>query len=64
MEPSASHRDGPIFLNVLRVLDVPEALGLLAPSTAPTLVRGDAGRFRPTIELYRTADRASQLRIR
>ena len=24
-EPSISHKDGPIFLNVLRVLDIPEA---------------------------------------
>ena len=29
--PPASHRSGPIFLNVLRVCDIPEALGLLAP---------------------------------
>jgi len=31
VDPSASHRDGPIFLNVLRVIDVPDALGMLAP---------------------------------
>ena len=31
VDPPASHRDGPIFLNVLRVLDVPDALGMLAP---------------------------------
>jgi hypothetical protein len=31
IDPPASHRDGPIFPNVLRVLDVPEAFGLLAP---------------------------------
>src|SRR5262249_53200800 len=37
VDPPVSHRDGPIFLNVLRVLDVPEALGLLAP-TPLTLV--------------------------
>jgi cephalosporin-C deacetylase-like acetyl esterase len=30
VDPSASHRDGPIFLNVLRVIDVPDALGMLA----------------------------------
>src|SRR5262249_43617337 len=27
IDPPSSHRDGPHFLNVLRVLDVPEALG-------------------------------------
>jgi hypothetical protein len=31
VDPPASHRDGPIFLNVLRVLDLPDALGMLAP---------------------------------
>ena len=31
VDPPTSHRDGPIFLNVLRVMDVPDALGLLAP---------------------------------
>src|SRR5262249_9849680 len=31
VDPPASHTEGPIFLNVLRVLDVPEALGMLAP---------------------------------
>ena len=31
VDPPASHRDGPIFLNFLRVMDVPDALGLLAP---------------------------------
>src|SRR5262249_25545338 len=31
VDPPHSHRQGPIFLNVLQVLDIPEALGLLAP---------------------------------
>ena len=31
VEPPASHETGPIFLNVLRVCDIPDALGLLAP---------------------------------
>ena len=26
--PAATHRDGPIFLNVLKVLDAPQAVGL------------------------------------
>src|SRR5262249_25098049 len=31
IDPPASHKDGPYFLNVLRVLDIPDALGMLAP---------------------------------
>jgi hypothetical protein len=31
IDPPTSHREGPIFLNVLRVLDIPDAFGLLAP---------------------------------
>lgn len=31
MEPPASHRDGPIFLNIMRHTDLPEAAALLAP---------------------------------
>jgi hypothetical protein len=32
VDPPHSHRQGPIFLNVLQVLDIPVALGLLAPT--------------------------------
>ena len=45
VDPPASHKDGPIFLNVLRVLDVPDALGLLAP-TPLTLVNAKGSEFR------------------
>lgn len=31
MEPPASHREGPIFLNIMRHTDLPEAAALLAP---------------------------------
>ena len=31
IDPPVSHHEGPILLNVLRILDIPEALGLLAP---------------------------------
>ncbi len=37
-----SHRDGPHFLNVQRVLDIPEALGLLAPNVKLTLLGKNA----------------------
>ena len=43
VDPPDSHRDGPIFLNVLRVLDVPGALGLLAPRPLMLIgAKGDA----------------------
>ena len=31
IDPPSSHREGPIFLNVLRYTDLPEAAALLAP---------------------------------
>ncbi|MCZ7636387.1 MAG: hypothetical protein M5U12_10415 [Verrucomicrobia bacterium] len=52
VDPPVTHRDGPIFLNVLRVLDIPEALGLLAPRP----VRVHTSRpeaFERTASLYR-----------
>ncbi|MGO8700623.1 MAG: hypothetical protein ACLQVY_23280 [Limisphaerales bacterium] len=51
MNPPASHREGPIFLNVLRVLDVPEALGMLAPRPL-TIYTGQASAFARTASLY------------
>jgi len=53
IDPPASHRDGPIFLNVLRVLDVPEAFGLLAPRPL-TIATSQATAFDRTQSLYRT----------
>src|SRR5262249_12940470 len=41
-EPTVSHRDGPHFLNILRVCDIPEALGLLAPDVKLTLIGKNA----------------------
>ena len=51
VDPPASHAGGPIFLNVLRVLDIPEALGMLAPR-ALTLVNASHPAFKRTRELY------------
>jgi hypothetical protein len=51
--PPASHRDGPTFLNVLRVLDVPEALGLLAPR--PLTIYSNDKAFDRTAEIYKIA---------
>ena len=54
VQPPASHKDGPIFLGVLRVLDVPDALGLLAP-TPLTLVGGNDQALARTEQIYRAA---------
>ena len=52
IDPPVSHRDGPIFLNVLRVTDIPEALGLLAPRPLTIRTKQPAA-FAPTQSLYR-----------
>ena len=55
LDPPASHRDGPHFLNVLRVLDIPEALGLLAPDVKLTLVNAKDAAFDKTAAIYEAA---------
>ncbi|WP_439629198.1 alpha/beta hydrolase family protein [Gemmata sp.] len=62
LDPPVSHRDGPHFLNVLRVLDVPEALGLLAPKVKLTLVGKTAKdkAFDRTAALYAAAGAADK----
>jgi len=60
IDPPRSHKEGPIFLNVLRVLDIPEALGLLAP-TRLTLINARDPAFDRTAELYRLAGAADKL---
>jgi pimeloyl-ACP methyl ester carboxylesterase len=56
-DPPVSHREGPHFLNVLRVLDIPEALGLLAPDIKLTLVGKTAkdSAFDRTAAFYKAA---------
>ncbi|HEY7315191.1 MAG TPA: prolyl oligopeptidase family serine peptidase [Gemmataceae bacterium] len=61
VDPPTSHRDGPIFLNAQRVLDVPEALGLLAPKVKLTLVNAKDKAFDRTAEIYRLAGAADRL---
>jgi hypothetical protein len=51
VDPPASHRSGPIFLNVLRVLDIPDALGLLAPRPL-TIHTTETAAFERTAEIY------------
>jgi dienelactone hydrolase len=54
IDPPVSHREGPTFLNVLRVLDIPEALGLLAPRPL-TLVNAKDKAFDRTAAIYKLA---------
>jgi dienelactone hydrolase len=54
IDPPVSHRDGPIFLNVLRVLDISEALGLLAPRRL-TIHTNQPDAFQRTSAIYRAA---------
>jgi dienelactone hydrolase len=59
VDPPVSHRDGPIFLNVMRVLDIPEALGLLAPRPL-TLINAKDKAFDRTAEIYKLAGAADK----
>jgi hypothetical protein len=56
IDPPKSHKEGPYFLNVLGVLDIPEALGLLAPNVKLTLINACDPAFDRT-EIYRLAGR-------
>jgi dienelactone hydrolase len=60
-EPPSSHRNGPYFLNVMRVLDVPEALGLLAPR--PLTIYSNDKAFERTAEIYKRAGAADKFKL-
>lgn len=65
VDPPASHMDegAPQYLNVLRVLDIPEALGLLAPR--PLTIRGGQETLTERVGvLYDRADAAGRLDAR
>jgi cephalosporin-C deacetylase-like acetyl esterase len=62
IDPPTSHMQGPYFLNVMRVLDIPEALGLLAPNVRLTLVGARDPAFDRTAAIYRLAGAADNLR--
>jgi cyanophycinase len=62
VDPPVSHREGPFFLGVLRVLDIPEALGLLAPRPL-TLMSTREEDFRRTVRIYKLAGAADQLKM-
>lgn len=61
VDPPITHRNGPIFLNVLRVLDVPEALGLLAPLPL-SIYTSDQNAFERTRAIYQAATGTLDLR--
>lgn len=67
VDPPASHlprtqeeKYGPPLLNVLRILDIPEALGCLAPRKL-TLIGATDAAFERTAALYRAAGKADHL---
>lgn len=62
IDPPSSHMnaEAPRFLNVLRVLDVPEALGSLAPR--PLALQGGDAKLRDRVtEIYQRAGAADRL---
>jgi dienelactone hydrolase len=60
LDPPTSHRDGPHFLNVERVLDLPTALGLLAPDVKLTLINAKDPAFDKTAAIYKLAGAADK----
>jgi hypothetical protein len=62
LDPPTSHRDGPFFLNVDRVLDLPTALGLLAPGVKLILVNAKDKAFDRIAEIYDLAGAEEKFR--
>jgi cyanophycinase len=60
VDPPASHLQGPHFLGVLRVLDVPDALGLLAPRPLTLAGKVDPA-FQTTATIYERAGAREKL---
>jgi dienelactone hydrolase len=60
IDPPRSHMQGPYLLNVLRILDIPEALGLLAPHVHLTLIHASDHAFDRTEQIYRLAGAADK----
>jgi hypothetical protein len=54
---TAGEAYGPAFLNVLRVLDIPEAMGCLAPRRL-TLIGAQDGAFARTATIYQATGAA------
>ena len=62
IDPPATHRDGPIFLDVLRHTDLPEVAGLLAPRRLTFYGRIPEG-FNPTRDIYRLVEAQDRLSL-
>jgi cephalosporin-C deacetylase-like acetyl esterase len=62
LEPPTSHRQGPIFLNILRYTDLPEAAGLLAPRRLIFFGRIPEA-FLPTKTIYRLLDKPENISL-
>lgn len=60
LDPPASHRTGPKFLGVLKICDIPEAMGCLAPR-ALTLIDAKDAAFERTTTLYKVGGAADKL---
>jgi hypothetical protein len=60
IDPPKSHLEGPHFLNALRVLDIPDALGMLAPRQL-TLIGARDAAFDRVEQLYRMAGASEKL---
>jgi dienelactone hydrolase len=63
VDPPVSHREGPYLLNVLKVLDIPDALGLLAPRQL-TLVNAKDAEFQRTASHYKASGYGDRLQNR
>ncbi|MFC1636566.1 hypothetical protein ACFL5Z_17175, partial [Planctomycetota bacterium] len=63
--PPLSHMDAeaPQFLNVLRVCDIPDILGMLAPR-ALTVYSDDSDTLGKVAEIYAAAGATGNLKIR
>ena len=59
VQPPASHDNGPYFLGVMRTLDVPDALGLLAPRSL-RVIGTKAKAFDKTAAYYKAAGAQQQ----
>jgi dienelactone hydrolase len=60
IDPPSSHRQGPALLNVLRVLDIPAAAGMLAPRPL-TLIGADPSSYELTRLIYERAGAGPRL---
>jgi len=63
VQPPTSHMDpkAPQLLNVLRVCDIPDAFGMLAPR--PLTIRGQAADWEKVSQVYAAAGARDRLRI-